>query len=120
MATEPPGSGGRSPAITLKSVDLPQPLGPTIVRNSPSGPRRSTGRRTGRRWPSPSKVFETRSSVSLSATVTCLRRTLLLADHLHPGRHLVPEPQRVDLVQHRRLLELLVVQQELRGELRPL
>ena len=36
-----PWVGRRSPATNESSVDLPQPLGPTMATNSPSGTSRS-------------------------------------------------------------------------------
>src|SRR6266540_2721923 len=53
-----PAEGGRSPAITLKSVVLPAPLGPRIARRSPGITSRVTSRTASRppnRRPTPRK-----------------------------------------------------------------
>jgi hypothetical protein len=47
-----PDVGARRPEISLSSVDLPQPDGPTTTKNSPSLMWKSRGR-SDCTWPSP-------------------------------------------------------------------
>src|SRR6185312_3843787 len=63
-----PSDAGRSPAISSRSVDLPQPEGPTIAKNSPLRIVRSIGPSACTAWPfaRAGKRFVTPPSVTWS------------------------------------------------------
>src|SRR5487761_63284 len=74
MATEPP-SYDSMPAMTVSSVDFPQPDGPTILTNLPSSTARLISCRTTNSSPEPGtgNLFVNLSMVMADATLTsCL------------------------------------------------
>src|SRR4051812_10440749 len=62
-----PTVGRSKPATRLRSVDLPQPLGPTRVTNEPSGISRSMSRSTGAARPKLLLTLSKRTEATRSA-----------------------------------------------------
>src|SRR5204863_9474547 len=82
-----PLSGRSNPAMMFRSVDLPQPDGPTIATNSPSATEKLTPSTTASATPSETKLF-LRSST-----------TILLAD-IAPPHGLEPFEQAHRAIEH--------------------
>jgi hypothetical protein len=68
-ASTSPEVGRNKPAIMLKSVDLPQPLGPIRLISRPSGIVRDTESSARTARPSRLNIFETVRTSSLAAVV---------------------------------------------------
>src|ERR1700676_1657749 len=65
-----PCVGLANPAVRLSRVDLPQPLGPTRARNSPSLTSRSIPAMAVTSWPRLTKVLPTWRNASFGAAGT--------------------------------------------------
>src|SRR5207248_11098580 len=64
-----PEVGFSTPAMMLKSVLLPQPLGPITETNSPAATTRSVDASASRRCPPVRKVFETPCTINLGESM---------------------------------------------------